>query len=138
MMALFQQEFSCRSIVFTTTPSILELCTTLGLTTSYDIQENPYGIPYIGSLFQRAASLFDAHFYGYINADILLSPKIFSILPLIMEHKRQNFPTRMVFLSFLSPSNRSSSSATILSTPPFPISKTRSRSPPMNMLSTSS
>ena len=96
MMAMFQREFSCRSIVFTTSEPMLRLCRALGLTATYDIEENPYGLPYIGSMFRRAASLFQAQFYGYINADILLSTKIFSILSFIQEQRKTFFPDRMV------------------------------------------
>lgn len=103
---MFQREFSCRAIMFTTSEPIIRLCNAFGITTDHEFEENPYGIPYIGSLFMRAASLYQGHFYGYINADILLSTTLFTILPFILEQRVNFFPDRMVvwlfaFLSLL-------------------------------------
>ena len=97
-MSLFQREFSCRTIMFTTDRSIQEFCNSLHVTTSSDFRTNPYKLPYIGSLFETAASMFKAHFYGYINSDILVSTEIFAVLPFILQEKRRSFPTQLVGL----------------------------------------
>ena len=44
-----------------------------------DYQCNPYGVPYFNSLLQGAKQ-FNAHYYAYINSDILIDPEVFSVL----------------------------------------------------------
>ena len=80
MMRMFQTYYDCRAVVFTTTPRIIEVCNSLGITTSSNMTLNPFGLPYIGSMYHAAASLFDGAFYGYINADILLSTSFMEVL----------------------------------------------------------
>ena len=96
MMSLFQREFSCRAIVFTTDHSIQEFCNSQHVATSSEFKTNPYRLPYIGSLFETAAAQFKAHFYGYINSDILVSTEIFSVLPFVLQEKRRSFPEQLV------------------------------------------
>lgn len=83
MMRMFQTYYDCRAVVFTTTPRIIEVCNSLGITTSSNMTLNPFGLPYIGSMYHAAASLFDGAFYGYINADILLSTSFMEVLSFI-------------------------------------------------------
>ena len=80
MMRMFQTYYDCRAVVFTTTPRIIEVCNSLGIT---NMTLNPFGLPYIGSMYHAAASLFDGAFYGYINADILLSTSFMEVLSFI-------------------------------------------------------
>ena len=96
MMHLLQKYYDCRAIVFTTTPSILDACKSLGITTSSNMTLNPYGLPYIGSLFHSAASLYSGRFYGYINADILLSSSIMEVLAFIESSFSSRFPNTLI------------------------------------------
>ena len=55
MMRMFQTYYDCRAVVFTTTPRIIEVCNSLGITTSSNMTLNPFGLPYIGSMYRAAA-----------------------------------------------------------------------------------
>ena len=96
MMKMLQRHYDCRAIVFTTTPHIIEVCNSLGITTSSNMTLNPYGLPYIGSMYHTAASLFDSAFYGYINADILLSTSIMEVLSFIKSQRSVTFPDTLI------------------------------------------
>ena len=96
MMHLLQKYYDCRAIVFTTTPSILDACKSLGIATSSNMTLNPYGLPYIGSLFHSAASLYSGRFYGYINADILLSSSIMEVLAFIESSFSSRSPNTLI------------------------------------------
>ena len=41
---------------------------------------NTYKLPFIGGMYEIASQMFESEYYGYINADILLSPNVFDIL----------------------------------------------------------
>ena len=46
----------------------------------YERRVNRFGMPIITSMFSIAQRLLNAKYYGYINFDILIDPKIFDIL----------------------------------------------------------
>lgn len=80
MFKLFQDNFNFKAFVFTNTSSILKECANYGIETLSYVERNPYGLPYIGSMFTIAYGAANATYYGYINADILVSEKIFELL----------------------------------------------------------
>lgn len=80
MFKLFQENFDFKAFVFTNTSDILKECASYGIETLPYVEHNPYGLPYIGSMFTNAYGATNASYYGYINADILVSEKIFELL----------------------------------------------------------
>ncbi|KNB46005.1 glycosyl transferase [Blastocystis sp. subtype 4] len=73
--------------MFTANNKTIKVCNNYGILTSNRIERNPYGLPYIGSMYTEAYSMVNSSYYGYINADILVSDRIFDVLSFI-ESKR--------------------------------------------------
>lgn len=46
------------------------------------LRVNPYNMPIVGSMYAKAAQLYDSEYYGYINSDILVSVNLFEVLEL--------------------------------------------------------
>ena len=86
--------------MYTTTPSIIDECNKLGIFTT-NTTVNPFGLPYIGDMYKKAASLFNASFYGYINADILISPDWFSVLQYMKSIQEKQYPNRLVLFNIV-------------------------------------
>lgn len=69
--------------MFTANNKTIKVCNNYGILTSNRIERNPYGLPYIGSMYTEAYSMVNSSYYGYINADILVSDRIFDVLTFI-------------------------------------------------------
>ena len=95
MFHIFQLHFNCRCIVYTTTPEIIDKCNELDIATS-DSKKNPYNLPYIGDLYKKSKELFNSYFYGFINADILISTDMFGVLEYMKTVKERDYPNRLV------------------------------------------
>lgn len=95
MFNLFQLHFNCRCIFYTTTPEIIRQCKELNIMTT-NTTLNPYGLPYIGDMYKKAASMYKSSFYGYINADILISSEIFGVLEYMNELHQTQYAGRLV------------------------------------------
>lgn len=54
MFKLFQENFDFKAFVFTNTSDILKECASYGIETLPYVEHNPYGLPYIGSMFTNA------------------------------------------------------------------------------------
>lgn len=80
MMNLYQQQYSFRGVVFTTSSKVINVCKKYNLTVITDIRRNEYGLPIVAYMFQRMVASVDASFYGYMNSDILFPPDVFTIL----------------------------------------------------------
>ena len=86
---VYKRHFSYRCIVFTNNDNITVLFQdTCRIIT--DVKRNPFGLPYIYSMYSIASALFDAKYYGYVNSDILLEPVIFSALNYLDEQVSVN------------------------------------------------
>lgn len=80
MMNLYQQQYSFRGVVFTTSSRVIDACKKYNLTVITDMQRNEYGLPIVSYMFQRMVVSVDASYYGYMNSDILFPPDVFTIL----------------------------------------------------------
>lgn len=83
MLSLYQRSFSCKGIVFSDSNTVKDFASQSDVMTMSNIVRNKYGLPIISSLFQRARSAVNGSFYGYINSDVVLNPRVFSLLPTI-------------------------------------------------------
>ena len=86
---VYKRHFSYRCIVFTNDDNITALfqdsCRVIT-----DFKRNPFGLPYVYSMYSIASALFDAKYYGYVNSDILLEPAVFSALNYLDEQVSVN------------------------------------------------
>ena len=99
MFHLFQKLYDFRAIVFTSNNKTIDVCNKYGILTSNRIERNPFGLPYIGSMYTEAYSLVNSSYYGYINADILVSDRIFEVLSYIDTKRSTVFKGSFVFIS---------------------------------------
>lgn len=79
LMDVYIREFNVHCIFYTRNDTIASMFNRTGYSIRDDYQCNPYGVPYFNSLLQGAKQ-FNAHYYAYINSDILIDPKVFSVL----------------------------------------------------------
>lgn len=83
MMHLYQQYYSFKGIVFTTSPIIIDYCNQHNLTVITTFERNQFNLPQVNSLFIEMVNRVNASFYGYMNSDILIHPNVFNLLPVI-------------------------------------------------------
>lgn len=78
--AVYRKRFRYRCIVFTTNPNIIRFFKESVCTVNTNFTRNPYGLPYIYSMYAIASTVYKAKYYGYLNSDILIEPTVFSVL----------------------------------------------------------
>ena len=97
MFRLFQQVYDFRGIIFTSNNRTIADCKKYGILTSNLAERNLYGLPYIGSMYTVAHSMVNSSYFGYINADILVSERIFDVLSFIESKRASIFKGPFVF-----------------------------------------
>ena len=85
VMKLFQQEFSFKGIVFTTSHSLLSFCTSKNITVIQKMSRNEFGLPFVKDMLIELRARYNSSYYGYMNSDILLNPNVISVLKGISE-----------------------------------------------------
>lgn len=81
MLSLYQRSFSCKGIIFSDSKAVTDFATSNNVMTVSNIVRNRYGMPIASSMFQRSRSLVNGSFYGYINSDVILNPRVIALLP---------------------------------------------------------
>lgn len=79
-MNLFQQEFSFKGIVFTTSHYLISFCESKNITVIQRISRNEFGLPFVKDMLIELKARYNASFYGYMNSDILLNPNVLLVL----------------------------------------------------------
>ena len=92
MMSLYQREFHFKAVVFTHSKVIVREAHQFNITVVRSFpwaffpilisSLNPFGMPYVNSMFQIVASQFKSDYYGYINSDILFTFNLLDVLEL--------------------------------------------------------
>lgn len=85
MLSLYQKAFSFKGILFTDSPSLIQYAQMCNITVMTNVSRNKYRMPFFNSMMMRALNTYNASFYGYLNSDILVNPRVFSLLPTISE-----------------------------------------------------
>ncbi|OAO15268.1 glycosyl transferase [Blastocystis sp. ATCC 50177/Nand II] len=80
MLSVYAREFSCKTVVFTTTPSIIALSKTLGHTVVTNTRVNRYGLPFIEDIMEVTHCIYSSRHVGYVNSDILFTSNLFAII----------------------------------------------------------
>lgn len=90
MLSMYAREFKCITVVFTSTPSIIQYAISLGHTvvthTKYlcigiiIFRTNRYGLPFIQPILEISKVLYKSRYYGYLNSDILFSSRVFQFM----------------------------------------------------------
>lgn len=76
--------------MFTSSLVIKNLCHDYQIKTIQYHARNKYGMPFIKSILQILKKKIKSKYYGYINSDILLNPKVIYILPIIEKKYQQS------------------------------------------------
>ena len=88
---MYRKQFRYRCIVFTNNPVIIRFFNQSVCTVITNFKRNPYGLPYIFSMYSIATKEFKAKYYGYLNSDILIEPSVFSVLKYLDQQARAGF-----------------------------------------------
>lgn len=83
LMSLYQREYSFKGVVFTKSTKVTKVAKSFNLTVIPKVLRNHYRLPFIRSIFQEMKKRINSTYYGYINSDILLHPRVFELLPII-------------------------------------------------------
>lgn len=75
-MKFFKEQYDIQAVVYSDSPSVKQVCMSMGILVEPIPEFNLYGLPIIKSLFLSAKKHFDATHYVFINSDILLDPKV--------------------------------------------------------------
>ena len=78
--AVYHARFNYRCILFTNNQDIIRFFNHSVCKVITDFKRNPYGLPYIYSMYSIASTVYKAKYYGYLNSDILIEPVVFSVL----------------------------------------------------------
>lgn len=97
-MGLYQKEYSFRGVVFSKSPAIIHVADFYNLTVIKNVSCNTYGLPFFRSIFQQMRTKVNAQYYGYINSDILLHPRVFELLPIITTKMKNNLLSNRIEL----------------------------------------
>lgn len=80
MLRYFHSYRHIDTIVFTNTTETIELCNTMNISTLRITGYNKFGIPILSSMLESVRRLYQSDYFIYINSDILLNPKLFTVL----------------------------------------------------------
>ena len=75
-MKMLQARYLFKYIVFTESLPIHQYCLQNHILSLNISSQNQYGLPYANRLLVETKSLFHSQFYGYLNSDILMNPRI--------------------------------------------------------------
>ena len=78
--AVYHARFNYHCILFTNNQDIIRFFNHSVCKVITDFKRNPYGLPYIYSMYSIASTVYKAKYYGYLNSDILIEPVVFPVL----------------------------------------------------------
>ena len=78
--AVYHARFSYHCILFTDNQDIIRFFEHSICKVITDFKRNPYGLPYVYSMYSIASTVYKAKYYGYLNSDILIEPVVFPVL----------------------------------------------------------
>ena len=82
-METYQKQFSFRGVLFTRCQELADFAQRHGLFVYNDGKENEFSMPFVNDMLIKMKERVKAEYYGFINSDILLNPKIFQVLYLL-------------------------------------------------------
>lgn len=80
MFSLFQKVYSFKGVVFSNSTSIKEFGRQHNVSVITGIPHNEYGLPFVNEMFISVYRSYNASFYGFVNSDVLMNPRVFSLL----------------------------------------------------------
>ena len=99
MVSQYQQEFSFKPVLFTTSPSLISFAKNHTIDVVQDIKTNMHGMPYIRDMMIQILKTYNGLHYGYMNADILFTKDLFKALGVVRDQVDQNRIPSLVIIS---------------------------------------
>lgn len=88
LMSVYVKNYNFQPVIFTKTPELVALFHLAGACVIQDFEVNMYNLPIINNMFNIVQRRFEADYYGYVNADILLQNNIFEVLGHLKEQTK--------------------------------------------------
>jgi len=82
-METYQKHFSFRGVLFTKCQELADFAQSHGLLVYNDGKENEFSMPFVNDMLIKMKERVKSEYYGFINSDILLNPKVFQVLYLL-------------------------------------------------------
>lgn len=80
MFSLFQKVYSFKGVVFSNSTDIKEFGRQHNISVISDVAHNAYNMPYVNEMLLSVYRSYNASFYGFLNSDVLMNPRVFSLL----------------------------------------------------------
>lgn len=94
MFSLFRKVYSFKGVVFSNSTSIKEFGRQYNVSVITDVPHNEYGLPFVNEMLLSIYRSYNASFYGFVNSDVLMNPRVFSLLSEVSKLvSRGTFPT---------------------------------------------
>ena len=90
LLSLYQRLFNFKGVVFTNSFPIKSFSKQYHLTVLPITKRNKFNMPVFRDMMITMKTLFQSKFYGYLNSDILMNPRIFDLLPFVLKNIRYN------------------------------------------------
>ena len=87
---VYSAHYRLHCVVFSNNTDVISLFQRSSCSILRNYARNPYGLPIITSLYSIVGSRYSAKYYGYVNADILMTPELFSVLDFLDAKARSN------------------------------------------------
>lgn len=99
-MSLYQQYFSFKGIIFTNSNDVGMFAESLNITVFPIKKRSKFRMPVIKEMLNTMRNQYQSKFYGYMNSDILLHYRVFSLLPLVTKRmKSRKLPANVELAS---------------------------------------
>ena len=89
MADAYSKAYSFKAIIFTHTPQLINRFSHSSVKVITDFELTSIGVPTITGLYYAAYKTYNALYYGYVNADILLNYSVFDALQYLQSQVRQ-------------------------------------------------
>ena len=89
MLSLYQQHFSFKAVMFSTSKSIRLYCKYHSIRVVSSFTVNMHGLPVLKNMILSTRLLYTAHLVGYMNSDILFSPSLFDMMRFLLSEEQK-------------------------------------------------
>ena len=80
MVELYHKHYSFQAVYFTRNPMIIDMFSNTSVKIVSEFELTRFNLPVITNMFMIVSKMYDALYYGYVNADILLEYTVFDAL----------------------------------------------------------
>ena len=85
MVELYHKHYSFQAVYFTRNPMIINMFSNTSVKIVTEFELTRFNLPVITNMFMIVSKMYDALYYGYLNADILLEYTVFDALKFLQK-----------------------------------------------------